>query len=317
LGSWLLELKLVDEIVEYDKSRPQEWSTIKDELQGRSFNWVVCPHQSLRSLLLVRKLQAQCKLGFGSWWRSLLFHKSLPRPMQLPDALRQLSLMTLVDSDFSTEFWHYSQQDGVENTSDRGTIDFRTKPPIPPWASLSVRQELNQVKSELTVPDRAVALAPGSVWPTKRWQQEGFTELGRVLQRQGYPIVLLGSSGEWELTQRISNSIPGSLNLAGKTSLLESLLVLQRVKALVTNDSGAMHLAAAAGTPSLAVFGPTTLDLGYRPWQSSAIVVQKDIGCRPCGKHGSQKCPIGTHECMKGLPASEVLSSLESIVAEA
>ena len=84
--------------------------------------------------------------------------------------------------------------------------------------------------------------------------------------------------------------------------------------ALVCNDSGAMHAAAAAGLPTVAVFGPTVLAQGFRPWQNQAMVVQRRLECRPCGKHGSDKCPIGTHACMEGIEAGEVLEALESLI---
>jgi heptosyltransferase-2 len=107
------------------------------------------------------------------------------------------------------------------------------------------------------------------------------------------------------------------MNRAGTTSLADLVSLLATGTALICNDSGAMHAAAAAGLPTVAVFGPTTLDLGFRPWNTRAIVVQRELGCRPCGAHGPMVCPIGTHECMEALPAREVLQALDLLVPPA
>jgi heptosyltransferase-2 len=74
-----------------------------------------------------------------------------------------------------------------------------------------------------------------------------------------------------------------------------------------------MHMAALSGLPTVAAFGPTTLDLGYRPWSASAAVAQRDLPCRPCGKHGAERCPINSHACMAGLSPATVLGAIEAI----
>lgn len=74
-------------------------------------------------------------------------------------------------------------------------------------------------------------------------------------------------------------------------------------------------MAAVVGLPTVAVFGPTTLDLGYRPWQSRAIVVQNNLlDCRPCGLHGAQRCPLGHHQCMKDLKVERVIQAFSKLL---
>ena len=129
---------------------------------------------------------------------------------------------------------------------------------------------------------------------------------------KGESVVVAGSPAEHELCAEIIKGLPGTYNLAGNTDLYDMIHVLRPAKYLVSNDSGTMHLAAAAGTPSVSIFGPTVLKLGYRPWQTEAKVVQRPLKCRPCGLHGHKKCPIGTHDCMKNVPVSDVLKATES-----
>jgi heptosyltransferase-2 len=133
------------------------------------------------------------------------------------------------------------------------------------------------------------------------------------LMARGYSVVLVGSRDEKALCDQIAAAVPGVENRAGTTGLADLVDLLASGRALVCNDSGAMHAAAAAGLPTVAVFGPTTLDLGFRPWNSSAIVMQRELGCRPCGAHGPQVCPLGTHECMKSVTAVDVLGALAKL----
>jgi heptosyltransferase-2 len=118
----------------------------------------------------------------------------------------------------------------------------------------------------------------------------------------------MGGPGEEELCEKIGQQIPGALNLAGRTSLLETTTVLSGAKLVVTNDSGGQHLAALSGVPTVAVFGPTVPEFGFIPWNKQAQVVEnKTLACRPCGKHGHQICPIGTHICMTSITADQVV----------
>ena len=126
---------------------------------------------------------------------------------------------------------------------------------------------------------------------------------------------LVGSGAEKELCDRIARAVPGVLNHAGKTTLGDLVELFGGGAALVCNDSGAMHAAAVAGLPTVAIFGPTVLAQGFRPWQNHALVVQRSLTCRPCGKHGAKVCPIGTHECMEAISPGEVLGAIERLVA--
>jgi heptosyltransferase-2 len=78
----------------------------------------------------------------------------------------------------------------------------------------------------------------------------------------------------------------------------------------VCNDSGAQHLAGLVGTPTVSIFGPTVPQQGFVPWNPNVQLIEnKNLKCRPCGKHGPESCPIGTHECMNSIKPDQVLSS--------
>jgi heptosyltransferase-2 len=160
-----------------------------------------------------------------------------------------------------------------------------------------------------------IVIFPSSVWKTKQWTVEGFAQLAKQLETQKYNVVLMGSKVEYELCEVIANQLNRKINLAGKCTLWESLLVLSAAKLVVCNDSGSMHMGAFADVPTVAIFGPTVLTQGFRPWQNHATVVENNkINCRPCGKHGHKTCPLKHHDCMKTISSDLVFSACRSYI---
>jgi heptosyltransferase-2 len=303
LGEVFKELKLANLVVELNKKNKSEFSETISNLKKNSYDLLICPHESYRSAFITLQIKAKEKIGFKELWNFFVFHKSIERDMKLPDALRQLSLLSLIDKE-----------------SKRAIEEYKKNPDkIPEISKMGIRNKILahlkyvEILQKFNIPRNSVFIAPGSVWNTKRWTAEGFAQTAKTLSEKN-PIVFIGSPDEKVLSEDISRQVPGSKNLAGETSLLELLVLLTIGKLLVCNDSGAMHLASVAELPTVAIFGPTVLDLGYEPWQEKAIVVEsKDLKCRPCGKHGHEKCPINTHECMKSISSREVLENIKKI----
>ena len=100
-----------------------------------------------------------------------------------------------------------------------------------------------------------------------------------------------------------------ALVLAGRTDLGTLVAVIDRLALLVANDSAPMHVACARGVPVVAVFCATTPALGYGPYGPRATVVEADLACRPCARHGGTRCPRGTDDCMHLVPPAAVLAA--------
>ena len=83
---------------------------------------------------------------------------------------------------------------------------------------------------------------------------------------------------------------------------------------MIGNDSAPLHLAAAAGTPTVAIFGPTAPALGFGPYGVAHVVVQRNLDCRPCSAHGGRKCPKGHFRCMKEIDAAAVLDAARQLL---
>ncbi len=143
-----------------------------------------------------------------------------------------------------------------------------------------------------------IAIAPGSVWTTKRWPESYFAELLESLAAHNIGLVLIGSEAEKELCNRVAPPLPHVINVAGKTNLLEAAAIIQECDLLIGNDSGSLHLANAVQTDVFAFFGPTVQRFGFAPFRPRDKVFEIELDCRPCASHGGKKCPQGHFRCM-------------------
>jgi len=158
-----------------------------------------------------------------------------------------------------------------------------------------------------------VALCPGAHWHTKKWPPERYQELIMLMPETRF--VLLGNKREEPLCSRIAAiAEERAVNLAGKTEIAVSAEILRQARALVTNDTGLMHLACAVKTPVLALFGSTVRDFGFFPFRAKASVLEKTLRCRPCSTIGKAHCPKGTLECLSSLSAQETIAALKQLI---
>jgi heptosyltransferase-2 len=101
----------------------------------------------------------------------------------------------------------------------------------------------------------------------------------------------------------------------GILSLLASAELIGRAQAIVTNDSAPQHLASAMGTPTLTIFGPTVPEFGFGPLAERHAVAGHDgLSCRPCHRHGPERCPLGHWRCMRELGPEYVSSLLDEVL---
>ena len=157
-----------------------------------------------------------------------------------------------------------------------------------------------------------VALAPGSVWATKRWPY--YCELAAAL-RDKNRVVVVGSKDDDGLAGAIVGATAGdAIDATGRLTLLGSAALIGLCKAIVTNDSAPLHLASAMNTPTVAVFGPTVPAFGFGPLAEKSITAEhRALECRPCHPHGPQVCPLGHWRCMRDLSVATVLERLAKI----
>lgn len=307
-GRLIHELGLVDQVEEIVKNDNSSYDRAIQKLRRIEFDLILCPHESATTAQFCWKIPAQLKVGFYQWWNFIFFKERVAKDLNLPEPLRQMSLLRNQDQELASLIRSVSNID-LKNADEMGRL-----PEVPAWASLSMREFLLSQVPAVTVAQKTICVFPGSVWPTKQWTENGFAQLGQKLSKEGFALLWLGSKDEGDLCKRLEQKVPHSRSLAGSFSLLQTLIILAHSEAVISNDSAGGHLAAVADAPSVSIFGPTILDQGFRPWSSKALIAELfNVECRPCGRHGHKKCPIQTHICMTGLPDTLVRQRLSQL----
>ncbi|MBN2171446.1 MAG: glycosyltransferase family 9 protein [Candidatus Krumholzibacteriota bacterium] len=180
--------------------------------------------------------------------------------------------------------------------------------PVPGYARQ--RAEAALAAAGLPADTAPVGLAPGARWPEKAWPR--FAELAARLAGR-IPLLVLGGPGEEALCADLAGD--GGAALAGDRPLPETAAALACCRVLVTGDSGLGHLAEAAGTPVLALFGPTVPAFGFAPRLPASRVLERPLACRPCSLHGEKPCRLGTRACLAGIDADAALDALAAMGA--
>jgi heptosyltransferase II len=165
-------------------------------------------------------------------------------------------------------------------------------------------------------PDRPlVALAPGAGRATKRWPAERFGAAAAALLKAGYAAAFVGGAGDRTACAAARAAAGGpSADFSGALSLAGTAALIARSRLCVTNDTGIMHMASALRVPCVAVFGPTTRHFGFFPFRSPSAVVERDLDCRPCSYHGTERCPRGHFRCMLDVAPDEVIRAAGRIL---
>ena len=166
-------------------------------------------------------------------------------------------------------------------------------------------------------PAGPAALAPGSVWPTKRWPGEAWIDLARRLARADLPIVWIGGPEEVPLCTSLAEGAGTGTVAAGRLSWEGTAALFSRARVLVANDSAPVHLAGALGCPVVALFGPTVPGFGFGPLGRGSRSLGMRLGCRPCRLHGGRSCPEGHFRCQRELAPGRVARAVAEAIGSA
>jgi heptosyltransferase-2 len=154
-----------------------------------------------------------------------------------------------------------------------------------------------------------LALCPGAEYgPAKRWPAEYYAIVAEAKIKEGWQVWLLGSPKESEAGLLIQEKTQnGCVNLIGKTKLAEAIYLLSFVAAVVCNDSGLMHIAAALDKPLIAIFGSSS-PTHTPPLSNKAEILYLKLECSPCFK---RECPLGHLNCLKKITPEKILEKLK------
>jgi heptosyltransferase-2 len=279
----------VRQVIAYDKrAGDRGWTALRKlarRLKTEQYQRAYLPHRSLRTAALGMFARIPSRIGFSGPW-SFLYTEARPKPRTGHETDRLLALAN-----------------GAAGV-------------YPPHLRPTAEDE--QAVAALVEGD-FIALAPGSIWGSKRWPYYG--ELARQLAHHG-PVVLVGGPDDVGLGEEIRRAATGGsgrqqvVNACGKLTLRQSAALIGRARALVTNDSAPLHLATAMGTPIVALFGPTVTEFGFGPLRAGDLALGvDDLECRPCSPHGPPQCPLGHHRCMRELTVEAVIAAIEELGA--
>lgn len=277
---------IVDEKTE---GRVRSLTRFVRQVRNTSFDLAVVLHPtSFRNALLPFLARIPIRVGTNINGRGMLLTESCRDDTSLHEVHRYLRVLQLLDIDTPSddlEFWH--------TDADRHVIE-------------------NLLRAEGVSPDdRLIAVNLGTTWTTKRWEVVNFIEVIQQITRllPEAKVVLTGSHAEQRLTEALPASLP-IINLVGRTSILQLGALLERCDVCLTCDSGPMHIAAAVGTPTVALFGPTD-PVRHRPSGVGHTVIEKSVSCRPCYKRTCHRRDT-PHLCMQKIGTDEVVKAVET-----
>jgi len=167
-------------------------------------------------------------------------------------------------------------------------------------------------------PSRLIGLCPGAEFgPAKQWPLDRYAALAHRLLLDGHQVLLMGSPNDVEDSAQIVETVPEALrpdliNCVGQTTIPEAIDLLGSCQAVVTNDSGLMHVAAATGRPLVALFGPSSPE-HTPPLSEKAVSLTHPIICHPCFQ---RECPLKHQACLSELSVDEVIQALHTLLEQ-
>ena len=293
-------MREVDQIILNDKRGWNKifgvWKTAK-AIKQAGIDILLVPHRSFRSALIAWLSRVPIRIGFTSSEGWFLYTKTIPFNWMIHDAERNLSLLHgIVKENFKAE-----------------KLNMRYAP--------SAEENVARLMKDYNLEGKTlVGIHPGSAWPTKCWPFQNFAELISRLETQLHvqTVIVGGGKKDADLGEKLCQISQGHCaNLCGKTSLADLMALMPHFKLFITNDSGPMHIATAFNVPTLAIFGPTTRELGFFPYGHGHRVLEvKGLPCRPCALHGGKKCPCGHFKCMRLITVDDVFKNAKEMLQE-
>lgn len=207
---------------------------------------------------------------------------------------------------------------------DRGLILLQALgiPTVQVLYDLPIEKEEQRAAEELLAasglrPDQPfVAINPVAKWPTKLWAAERFRELAERLLKKGFQVVFTGSKEDRPFIDEMVGALsPSVTRLDGRTTLKVLAAVYRLASVVVSTDTGPMHLAAAVGTPVVALFGPTA------PWRTGPygkghVVLRAGVGCSPCFSRSCKTTDLEPMACMNRITVEQVVDAVTRLEAE-
>ncbi|WP_052507351.1 glycosyltransferase family 9 protein [Desulfonatronovibrio magnus] len=166
--------------------------------------------------------------------------------------------------------------------------------------------QAEQTLKNVSGTEGVIAIHPYATHETKTWPRQNWKTLTSSLDQAKIPWIIIGRS--------LNPLYPGDMrDLTNKTDIRQAASIIKKCSALVTADSGPMHIGSSTGTPVIALFGPTSREWGFYPCGPDDVVLEKKLPCRPCSLHGRSKIKCGV-KCMENIQTEEVMIAIKRIL---
>ena len=321
VGSWNAELAGLIPAVDHVETLDVPWlsrgraPTPPGALAAQAARWrrqgfdlAINFEPDIRSNLLAAASGATRRVGFASKGGGAFLTHSDPYDPSAHVAANALRLVERTLPSFS------------RRANATGQADESPVPCAPPAASSPLRipehahARAQRLLAARDGPGPLIGINPAAGRAVKEWPAERFAATAaRLAERTQATFVLLGSAAERAHADAVTRALPASIrpvDLVGRAPLVDLAAILQRMALLITGDTGPMHLAAAVGTPVLAIFGPTD-PRRYAPLHTRSTVAHADLWCRPCNRvrRPPARCRGVTPDCLTGVSVEAVVGA--------
>ncbi len=251
------------------------------QLKQNGYTRIYSSHRSFRTALIILLLEVTESYGFENSSLKHVYKNLIPYFLNKHEVQRNLDL---IGYEYDDETWRI----------------------IPKLSSEKiVSEKIKAFLGQNNLASGFIAIAPGSVWATKKYPNEYFKNIVEHFIKNGAKLLLIGGEKDYTDCSRLASGFNGKVvDASGKFSVVESIELLKGAKLLISNDSAPTHMGMCADIKVLTIYCSTTPGFGFYPYtKKSASISFDDLKCKPCGIHGYHHCPIKTFDCgMKLLP---------------
>lgn len=264
------------------------------KLRKDNYSIIYSLHRSFRTALIVLLTGVKNTFGFNASSLKFVYKNLVEYKNRAHEIQRNLDL---IGFNYKDDSWRIAPVLIVDNKKQEKIAAFLKE---------------NKIKNNF------IAIAPGSVWETKKYPKEYLEMVINYFVKKGFQILLIGEDKDKILCGSISEKYSQNVfDASGLFSIIESVELLKWSSLLLSNDSAPTHFGMCADIKVLTLYCSTVPEFGFFPYnKKSRYLSFSELECKPCGIHGHHKCPINTFDCGKKLLPEHVIKAIEEMLSD-
>ena len=275
------------------KSLLKTYKFIK-QLKQNGYTRIYSSHRSFRTALIILLLEVRESYGFDNSSLMHVYKNLIPYHLNKHEVQRNLDLIGYLYDD---ESWKILPKLSSEKI---------------------VSEKIKSFLDQNNLGDGFIAIAPGSVWNTKKYPLEYYETVADHFIKNDFKLVFIGGEKDYADCSRLASSFNGkAVDASGQFSITESIELLKSAKLLISNDSAPTHMGMCADIKVITIYCSTVPSFGFYPYNNkSASISFDDLKCKPCGIHGYHQCPIKTFDCGLKLLPEVIIKKAEEMLRD-